>query len=214
MNFHSTGCDKSTNNGSADTHTDDPGSEDNPKGCIEPKERLCDVHLSHGMMKQFSKHHFWGARNHCFTKISVDRFRLWANPHKSQSSPGICLVRPAAPYLPGSQEDPKGTFHLPVLPHTACVGLPWGKPTQRWKSHGFPFGQWSTNDGFSTSMLVYRTVIPVHPFPLFIHKGYQKPIGRFPASMYYYYTCIHIHMYGYNMQQHENPEQSKQHQAT
>ena len=125
MNFHGTGCDKPTNNGSADTHTDDPGSEDNPKGCIEPKEQLCAVHLLHGMMKQFSKHHFWGARNHCFTKISVDRYTLWANPHKSQSSPGICLVRPAAPYLPGSQEG-------------LAKGFPWGKPTQRWKSHGFP----------------------------------------------------------------------------
>lgn len=115
---------------------------------------------------------------------------------------------PRHPTFPDLKRIPRALFI-----YRCCPTPPKGVNQHRGGKAMVSIGQWSTNDGFSTSMLVYRTVIPVHPFPLFIHKGCQKPIGRFPASMCYYYTCIHIHMYGYNMQQHKNPEQSQQHQA-
>ena len=45
-------------------------------------KRMCTCCI----MKQFFSKHLLGARNHWFTKLSVDLYTLWANPHRSHTS--------------------------------------------------------------------------------------------------------------------------------
>jgi hypothetical protein len=64
--------------------------------------------------------------------------------------------------------------------YTLLLEDPWGNP----------FGKWSTDDGFSTSMLVYRRIIYIHIYNVYIYIQYTIYIYTI-----YIYTCVCVTTY-------------------